>query len=194
MRLENFTSLRELEMTEDDRAAIRDLQLLTEKPVLYVCNVDDASAIDGNAYSEKVKEAVGADRVLIIAGSLEAEIAELDDENDRMEFLADAGLTEPGVNKLIRAAYHLLTLRTFFTVGEKENRAWTIKEGYTAPEAAGVIHSDLERGFIRAEVIDYDDFIACGSENAVKEKGKLHVEGKTYVVKDGDLLNIRFNV
>jgi GTP-binding protein YchF len=192
--LENFTSLRELEMTEDDRAAIRDLQLLTEKPVLYVCNVDDASAIDGNAYSEKVKEAVGADRVLIIAGSLEAEIAELDDENDRMEFLADAGLTEPGVNKLIRAAYHLLTLRTFFTVGEKENRAWTIKEGYTAPEAAGVIHSDLERGFIRAEVIDYDDFIACGSENAVKEKGKLHVEGKTYMVKDGDLLNIRFNV
>jgi GTP-binding protein YchF len=192
--LENFTSLRDLDATDDELEVVKDLQMLTEKPVLYVCNVDDASAVDGNAYSQKVKEAYPDAEVLIIAGSLEAEIAELDDEEDRIAFLEDAGLAEPGVNKLIRAAYHMLNLRTFFTVGEKENRAWTIKDGYTAPQAAGVIHSDLERGFIRAEVIKYDDFIKYGSEAAVKEAGKFHIEGKTYIVEDGDLLNIRFNV
>lgn len=192
--LENFTSLRELEMNEDEKTSIRDLQLLTEKPVFYVCNVDDSSAIEGNDYSKAVAKAVGEDQMQIIAGSLEAEIAELDSMEDQQEFLQDAGLAEPGVNKLIRAAYHLLNLRTFFTVGEKENRAWTIKKGYTAPQAAGVIHSDLERGFIRAEVIKYDDFVKFGSENAVKEAGKFHVEGKSYIVDDGDLLNIRFNV
>ncbi|MBN2745905.1 MAG: redox-regulated ATPase YchF [Bacteroidales bacterium] len=191
--LENFTSLRKLDITEDERLAIRDLQLLTEKPVLFVCNVDEAAAVEGNSYSNAVKGAVGDDEVIIIAGSLEAEIAELEAE-DQKEFLSDAGLSEPGVNKLIRAAYHLLNLRTFFTVGDKENRAWTIKKGYTAPQAAGVIHSDLERGFIRAEVIKYDDFVKYGSENAVKEAGKFHVEGKTYIIDDGDLLNIRFNV
>ncbi len=191
--LENFIPLRKLEISDDERLAIRDLQLLSEKPVLFVCNVDDASAVAGNAYSNSVKQAVGEDEVIIIAGSLEAEIAELDSE-DQKEFLSDAGLSEPGVNKLIRAAYHLLNLRTFFTVGEKENRAWTIKKGFTAPQAAGVIHSDLERGFIRAEVIKYDDFVKYGSENAVKEAGKFHVEGKTYIIDDGDLLNIRFNV
>lgn len=192
--LENFVSLRELEISEEERAAIRDLQLLTEKPVLYVCNVDDKSATTGNDYSKAVAKLVGQDQMLIIAGSLEAEIAELESSEDQLEFLQDASLTEPGVNKLIRAAYHLLNLRTFFTVGDKENRAWTIIKGYTAPQAAGVIHSDLERGFIRAEVIKYEDFIKYGSENAVKDAGKFHVEGKSYVVDDGDLLNIRFNV
>ncbi len=193
-KLENFESLRELEISDDELAVVRDLQLLTLKPVLYVCNVDEASATTGNAYSKRVEESVKDAEVLVIAGALEADIAELDDEEDRKAFLEDAGLSEPGVDKLIRAAYHLLNLRTFFTVGEKENRAWTIKNGYTAPQAAGVIHSDLERGFIRAEVIKYDDFVKYGSEAAVKEAGKFHVEGKNYVVEDGDLLNIRFNV
>ena len=193
-QLENFVSLRDVEATHDERNVVRDLQLLTEKPVLYVCNVDEDSAIEGNEYSKKVKDFIGNAEVLIIAGALEADIAELEDEEDRAAFLEDSGLAEPGVNKLIRAAYHMLNLRTFFTVGEKENRAWTIKEGASAPQAAGVIHSDLERGFIRAEVIKYDDFIKYGSENAVKDAGKLHVEGKGYIVDDGDLLNIRFNV
>lgn len=192
--LENFISLREIEMNEDEKMAIRDLQLLTEKPVLFVCNVDENSAINGNKYSDAVIKAVGIEKVIIIAGSMEADIAELENLDDQKEFLQDAGLTEPGVNKLIRAAYHLLNLRTFFTVGEKENRAWTIKKGYTAPQAAGVIHSDLERGFIRAEVIKFDDFVKYGSENAVKDAGKFRVEGKTYIIDDGDLLNIRFNV
>lgn len=192
--LEDFQPLRSLGASEDELAVVKDLQLLTEKPVLYVCNVDDQSAINGNAYSEKVRAYVKDAEVIDIAGALEAEIAELEDEDDRMEFLNDAGLEEPGVDKLIRAAYHLLNLRTFFTIGEKENRAWTIKVGYTAPQAAGVIHSDLERGFIRAEVIKYDDFVELKSENAVKNAGKFHVEGKNYIVDDGDLLNIRFNV
>ncbi|OIP01942.1 MAG: redox-regulated ATPase YchF [Bacteroidetes bacterium CG2_30_33_31] len=192
--LENFESLRNVEATEDERLVVRDLQLLTEKPVLYVCNVDEKSAINGNLFSAEVKKSVGDAEVIIIAGALEADIAGLDDEEDRKAFLEDSGLAEPGVDKLIRAAYHILNLRTFFTVGDKENKAWTIIDGYSAPQAAGVIHSDLERGFIRAEVIKYQDFIKLGSENAVKEAGKFHVEGKTYIVEDGDLLNIRFNV
>lgn len=193
-QLENFVSLRDVEASTEELEVVKDLQLLTEKPVLYVCNVDEDSAINGNDYSKKVINFATNAEVIIIAGALEADIAELDDQEDRNAFLEDSGLTEPGVNKLIRAAYHMLNLRTFFTVGEKENRAWTIKEGYSAPEAAGVIHSDLERGFIRAEVIKYDDFIKYGSENAVKDAGKFHVEGKGYIVDDGDLLNIRFNV
>ena len=193
--LENFGNARTAPVDEDDFMYIQDMQLLTAKPMIYVCNVDDASAITGNKYVEEVKNMLKeqAEDVLVIAGKLEAEIAELDKE-DRTEFLADAGLAEPGVNKLIRAAYKILNLQSFFTAGPKEVRAWTIKKGMTAPEAAGVIHSDLERGFIRAEVMKYDDFIELGSEQAVKHAGKFHVEGKNYVVEDGDIMHIRFNV
>ena len=194
--LENFQNVRTLEISEDDKKWVTDLFLLTDKPVMYVCNVDEASATTGNAYVEKFKEAVKDENaeVLIIAAALEADIAALDTEEDRMAFLQDYGLTEPGVNKLIRSAYRLLNLISFFTVGGKENRAWTIRKGATAPQAAGAIHSDLERGFIRAEVIKYDDMIKYASETKVKEAGKLAVEGKNYIVCDGDILHIRFNV
>ncbi len=193
--LENFGNARTAPVKEGDEEIIKDLLLLTEKPVIYVCNVDDDSAIEGNEYVEKVRKALGDDaKILVIAGKLEAEIAELEDPEDRKVFLEDAGLKEPGVDKLIRAAYDILNLQSFFTIGKTENRAWTIKKGMTAPQAAGVIHSDLERGFIRAEVIKYDDFIKYGSEQAVKDAGKFHVEGKNYVVEDGDILHIRFNV
>lgn len=193
---ENFGNARNIEVKEDDKHYIKELLLLTEKPVIYVCNVDDASAISGNTYSKMVKEKLGSDgaEILIIAGKLEEEIAELDDINDRTEFLADAGLKEPGVNKLIRAAYDVLNLQAFFTAGPKEVKAWTIKKGMTAPQASGVIHSDLERGFIRAEVMKYEDFIELGSEQAVKDKGRFHVEGKNYVMEDADIMHIRFNV
>lgn len=195
--LENFGNVRDFEIDpEDKKKIIDDMYLLTDKPVLYVCNVDDTSAATGNKYSDAVKAALkDADtEVLVIAGKMEAEIAELEDANDRKEFLSDAGLSEPGVNRMIRTAYKLLNLESFFTAGPKEVRAWTVKKGSTAPQAAGVIHSDLERGFIRAEVIKYEDFMHYGSEHAVKEAGKFHVEGKTYMVQDGDMLNIRFNV
>jgi len=193
--LENFGNASTAPVAEGDESYVHDLLLLTAKPVIYVCNVDDASAVNGNAYVEKVKAHLGTGRkVLVIAGELEAEIAELDDQEDQKAFLEDAGLTEPGVNKLIRAAYDILNLQSFFTIGKPENRAWTIHKGMTAPQAAGVIHSDLERGFIRAEVIKYADFIALGSEQAVKDAGKFHVEGKNYVVEDGDIMHIRFNV
>jgi ribosome-binding ATPase len=260
--LENFQNAATAAVSETDKKYIDDLSLLTVKPILYVCNVDDASATTGNKYVDQVKEFLGvttgteggtsgtaaggtgssnttedSDRgpttggkagtedtgtgsgsatgtaaragkagasgdhanadagpeILVLAARLEEEIAELDKE-DRAEFLADAGLTEPGVDKLIRSAYAMLNLMSFFTVGPKENRAWTIKRGMTAPQAAGVIHSDLERGFIRAEVMKYDDFITLGSEAKCKEAGKLSVEGKNYVIKDGDILHIRFNV
>jgi ribosome-binding ATPase YchF (GTP1/OBG family) len=166
------------------------------KPVIYVCNVDQSSAIAGNKFVERVKEFLKGKEteILVIAGALEAEIAELDNLDDRLAFLADAGLVEPGVDKLVRAAYKMLNLQTFFTVGPMEIRAWTIKIGMTAPKAAGVIHSDLERGFIRAEVMKYNDFVTLKSENACKEAGKFYVEGKNYVVEDGDILHIRFNV
>lgn len=194
--LENFQSARDIDIKKEDKKIVKDLSLLTEKPVLFVCNVDEDSAVSGNKYVEQVQEALKDENaeVLVIAAALEADISELDSEEDRKEFLRDAGLTEPGVNKLVRAAYKLLNLKTFFTVGPKENRAWTIKEGSTAPQAAGVIHSDLERGFIRAEVMKYNDFIELGSEAACREKGKLAVEGKNYIVEDGDILHIRFNV
>ena len=183
-------------MSKDDRKFIEDLFLLSDKPVLYVCNVDDPSAIGGNAWSQRFLESVKEEEeeVLVIAGRLESEIAELDNADDRNAFLSDAGLAEPGVNRLVRAAYHLLDLQTFFTAGPKEVRAWTIHRGMTAPQAAGVIHSDLERGFIRSEVIKYTDFIQFGSEHACRESGKLLVEGKNYIVHDGDILHIRFNV
>ncbi|MCG8412255.1 MAG: redox-regulated ATPase YchF [Bacteroidales bacterium] len=194
--LESMKNARDYEFSEADKKHIDDLFLLTTKPVVYVCNVDDQSANTGNEYVEKVKDALKDQdtEILIIAGKLEAEIAELEDEDDRNEFLSDAGLKEPGVNKLIRSAYSLLNLMSFFTVGPKEIRAWTIKKGMTAPQAAGAIHSDLERGFIRAEVMKYNDYISLGSEVKVKEAGKFNVEGKNYIVEDGDILNIRFNV
>jgi len=192
--LENFGNARTAPVEDEDRSVVHDLQLLTEKPVIYVCNVDDASAITGNDYVEQVKKVLDENTdVIVIAGELEAEIAELNKE-DRVDFLMDAGLKEPGVDKLIRAAYHTLNLQSFFTAGPKEVKAWTIRKGMTAPEASGVIHSDLERGFIRAEVMKYQDFIALGSEQAVKAAGKFHVEGKHYVVEDGDIMHIRFNV
>ena len=194
--LEDFKPVRSLALAEEEEKVIHDLFLLSSKPVLYVCNVDEDSALTGNAYVEKVREAIREEdsELIIIAGAMEAEIAELEDPEDRKAFLEDLGLREPGVDKLIRAAYNLLDLQTFFTVGPKEIKAWTIRKGMTAPEAAGVIHSDLERGFIRAEVMKYRDFITLGSEHACKEAGKFHIEGKNYVVDDGDILHIRFNI
>ena len=194
--LESFKPARTAAMHPEDRRFTDDLFLLSAKPVLYVCNVDEKSAITGNGHSGRLAESVAGEKseVLVIAAATEAEIAALDSADDREAFLADAGLNEPGVNKLVRAAYHLLDLQVFFTAGPKEVRAWTIHRGMTAPQAAGVIHSDLERGFIRAEVMKYDDFIRLGSEHACRESGKLMVEGKNYVVKDGDILHIRFNV
>ena len=193
--LENFEPARTAPIKDVDFHHLDDLFLLSMKPVIYVCNVDDASAAEGNIFVEKVKEAIKneQDEPLVIAGELEAEISELDEE-DRAEFLKDAGLKEPGVNRLVRTAYDTLDLMSFFTAGPKEVRAWTIKKGMTAQQAAGTIHSDLERGFIRAEVMKYKDFIELGSENACKEAGKLRLEGKNYIVEDGDILHVRFNV
>jgi GTP-binding protein YchF len=187
---------RTVAIEEKDLEHINDLQLLTLKPVLYVCNVDEKSVNTGNAYVEKVKEAVKNENaeVLIISAAIEAEIASLESFEERQMFLDDLGLAESGVNKLIRAAYKLLNLATYFTAGVQEVRAWTITLGMTAPQAAGVIHTDFEKGFIRAEVIKYNDFITLGSENACKEAGKLGVEGKAYVVEDGDIMHFRFNV
>jgi GTP-binding protein YchF len=194
--LENFQPARTAKVEAEDNKLMADLLLLTNKPVIYVCNVDEASAIDGNAYVEKVREALKdqSTEVLVIAGALESEIAELDDVSDRQAFLSDAGLTEPGVNKLIRAAYKMLNLQSFFTAGIKEVRAWTIRKGMTAQQSAGIIHSDIERGFIRAEVLKYEDFVTLGSEHACKEAGRFKVEGKSYVVQEGDILHIRFNI
>ena len=192
----NFQNARSLEIKDEERKYVDDIFLLTMKPVMYVCNVDAKSVVSGNKYVEMVREALkgpGAE-VIVIAGAVEAEIAELESEADRLEFLKDAGLDEPGVDKMVRAAYKMLNLQTFFTVGPKEIRAWTIKKGMTAPQASGVIHSDLERGFIRAEVMKYHDFVTLGSEHACKEAGKFYVEGKNYIVGDGDILHIRFNV
>jgi len=193
---EDFQNARTLEISDSDQKHVEDLFLLTNKPVMYVCNVEDEAAKKGNAYVDQVKEYL-ADKdmeILVLAAKLESEIAELEDEEDRKEFLADAGLEEPGVSKLVRSAYSMLNLVSFFTVGPKEIRAWTIRKGASAPEAAGAIHSDLQRGFIRAEVMKYTDFIELGSEHACKEKGKLAVEGKNYVVEEADILHIRFNV
>jgi GTP-binding protein YchF len=194
--LENFQSVRSASVSDEDKRFVSDLFLMTDKPVVYVCNVDEASAVHGNPYVDKVREALKGQNaeVLVIAGALEAEIAELENPDDRKAFLADAGLNEPGVDKLIRSAYKLLNLQSFFTAAPKEVRAWTIHKGMTSQEAAGVIHSDLERGFIRAEVIKYDDFVKYGSEHACKEAGRFWVEGKNYIVQEGDILHIRFNV
>ena len=179
-----------------DEAIAHDLFLLTAKPVLYVCNVDEASAVSGNAYVEAVREAVkdeGAE-ILVVAAKIESEIAELETYDERQMFLQEIGLEESGVNRLIKAAYKLLDLQTFLTAGPDEVRAWTFHKGWKAPQCAGVIHTDFEKGFIRAEVIKYEDYIAYGSETAVKEAGKMNVEGKEYVVQDGDIMHFRFNV
>ena len=171
-------------------------QLITAKPVLYVCNVDEDSAVNGNDYVTQVKELVKDEdaEVITLAVGTEADITELETFEERQMFLEDMGLQEPGVSKLIRSAYKLLNLQTYFTAGVKEVRAWTIQVGDTAPKAAGVIHTDFEKGFIRAEVIAYEDFVHYGSEAKVKEAGKLRVEGKEYIVKDGDIMHFRFNV
>jgi GTP-binding protein YchF len=192
----NFNNARSLEVKDYEKKYVDDIFLLTMKPVMYVCNVDEKSAVTGNKYVENVREVLKSKNaeIIIIAGAVEADIAELESSEDRLAFLKDAGFDEPGVDKMVRAAYKMLNLQTFFTVGPKEIRAWTIKKGMTAPQASGVIHSDLERGFIRAEVMKYHDFITLGSEHACKERGRFFIEGKTYVVEDGDILNIRFNV
>ena len=169
---------------------------MTSKPVLYVCNVDDASAATGNAYVDAVREAVKDEdaELLVVAAQTESDIAELETYEERQMFLAEIGLEESGVNRLIKAAYKLLNLETFLTAGPKEVRAWTYRKGSKAPQCAGVIHTDFERGFIRAEIIKYEDYIHYGSEAAVKEAGKMHIEGKDYVFQDGDIVVFRFNV
>lgn len=194
--LEQGKSARAVEVEESEESLMRELQLLTAKPILYVCNVDEGSVETGNAHVERVRAAAEAEGagVMMIGAAIEADIAELDDPEERQMFLADIGLEEPGVAKLIRAAYELLELQTYFTAGVKEVRAWTVKRGATAPEAAGVIHTDFQKGFIRAEVMKYNDFVTLGSESAVKEAGKLAVQGKEYIVEDGDIMHFRFNV
>jgi GTP-binding protein YchF len=187
---------RSYETSELMADVMREMMLLTSKPVLYVCNVDEASSVEGNHYSEELKKAVADEGagLICISAAIEADIAALDTYEERMEFVRDLGLSEPGVNRVIRAAYDLLHLITYFTAGEKEVRAWTVSRGSKAPQAAGVIHTDFEKGFIRAEVIKYNDFLKYGSEAAVKEAGKMGVEGKEYVVQDGDIMHFRFNV
>ena len=182
--------------TKDEQKVARELYLLTSKPVLYVCNVDEASAVTGNAYVEKVREAIQEEgaNLLVVAAKIESEIAELETYEERQLFLGEIGLEESGVSRLIRAAYQLLDLETYFTAGVQEVRAWTYTKGSKAPRAAAAIHTDFEKGFIRAEVIKFEDFITYGSEAAVKEAGKMAVEGKEYVVQDGDIMHFRFNV
>ena len=195
--LEQSKNIRSLELKEEERLEyVKPLQLITDKPVLYVCNVDEAAAKTGNAYVDQVKEAVAGESagLLILAVSIEADINELDSFEERQMFLEDLGLEEAGAAKLIRAAYSLLNQQTYFTAGEKEVHAWTIPVGATAPQAAGVIHTDFEKGFIRAEVISYEDYENYGSEAKVKEAGKMRVEGKEYIVQNGDVMHFRFNV
>ena len=182
--------------TKDEQKIAHDLFLLTDKPVLYVCNVDEKSVVTGNKYVDAVREAVKNENaeILVIAAKIESEIAEFDSYEERQMFLNEIGLEESGMNRLIKSAYKLLNLQTFLTAGPQEVRAWTFHKGWKAPQCAGVIHSDFEKGFIRAEVIKYEDYITYGSEAAVKEAGKMYVEGKDYVVQDGDIMHFRFNV
>lgn len=194
--LEQGRNLREMDLNEDEKAIMDELHLLTFKPVLYLCNVDESAVKNGNEHVEAVKEAVKNEQaeVLVLAAQIESDIMELETYEERQIFLEELGLEEPGVNRLIRSAYKLLNLQTYFTAGVKEVRAWTIEKGFTAPQAAGVIHSDFEKGFIRAEVISYENFIQYGSEAKAREAGKLAVEGKNYVVQDGDVMHFLFNV
>ena len=194
--LEKGMPARAAGVSVEDKKYLEDCYLLTDKPVMYVCNVDEGSVINGNKYVEAIRNAVKSENaeVLVIAAAIEADIALLESFEDRAAFLADLGLKDSGVTKLINTAYKLLNLQTYFTAGEKEVRAWTIHEGMTAPQAAGVIHTDFEKGFIKAEVIKYDDYIRLGSESACRDAGKLSIEGKEYVVGDGDIMHFRFNV
>ena len=194
--LEQGLCARTLELDKEERKVVSDLNLLTDKPVLYVCNVDEASAVSGNAHTEAVKKAIADEKaeMLIVAAATEADIAELETYEERQMFLEDMGLEESGVNRLIKAAYRLLNLETFFTTGADESRAWTYSRGTKAPQAAGVIHTDFEKGFIRAEVIKYADYVALGSEKACRDAGKIGIEGKEYVVEDGDIMHFLFNV
>lgn len=181
---------------KEDQKLAHDLFLLTDKPIMYVCNVDEKSAVNGNEYVEAVKEAIKDENaeLLMLAAKTESEIAELETFEERQMFLEEAGLKESGVSRLIKSAYHLLKLQTYFTTGPDETRAWTFVQGIKAPQAAGIIHTDFERGFIRAEVIKYDDYVKYGSESACRDAGKIAVEGKEYVVQDGDIMHFRFNV
>ncbi|MEX0966869.1 MAG: redox-regulated ATPase YchF [Bacteroidia bacterium] len=194
--LEEGRSARAMDFTQEELEDVRDLHLITLKPVLYVANVDEHSVIDGNEFSQQLKEAISGEQaeMILISAKIESEIAELADPEERKEYLAMYGLTEPGVNRLIRAAYNLLKLITYFTAGKKEVRAWPVKAGSTAPQAAGVIHTDFEKGFIRAEVIKFKDYLELKSENACKEAGRLKLEGKEYKVEDADVMHFRFNV
>ncbi|MEN6456520.1 MAG: redox-regulated ATPase YchF [Prolixibacteraceae bacterium] len=189
-------SARTVDVEEADQKLVKDLQLLTNKPILYVCNVDEASVVEGNSFVDAVKNAIRDEKaeLLVIAAATEAEIAELENYDERQLFLEDLGLKESGVNKLIKLAYKLLQLETYFTAGPKEVKAWTYPRGCKAPQAAGIIHTDFEKGFIRAEVIRYDDYINLGSEQACREAGKIAIEGKDYIVRDGDIMHFRFNV
>jgi GTP-binding protein YchF len=194
--LEKGKSIRELDLDKEEKVAIADLFLLTDKPVLYVANVDEASMHTGNKYSAMLKEAIKNEKaeVIIMNNNIEAQIAEMENPEDRQLFMEEYKMTEPALDRLIHSAYKLLNLYTYFTAGVQEVRAWTIHEGWKAPQAAGVIHTDFEKGFIKAEVIGYDDFVKYGSEAACREVGKLRIEGKEYVVKDGDVMHFRFNV
>ncbi len=183
-------------LSPEQREILRQLQLVTSKPILYVANVDEKDAAKGNALSEKVAAKAKAEgtECVVIAAAIEAEVAVLENAEEKKEFLSSLGLAEPGLNKIIRAGYRLLDLLTFFTVGPKEARAWTVKRGSFAPQAAGVIHTDFERGFIRAETISYDDYVSCKGESGAREAGKLRQEGKDYIVRDGDIFHFKFNV
>jgi GTP-binding protein YchF len=194
--LEDGKNAREFPMDDFAKSVISDVQLLTNKPVLYVCNVDENSIKNGNEWIAKIEEMAKKENaeVVVLAAQIEADINELETFEEREIFLDELGLTEPGVNRLIRKAYDLLKLQTYFTAGVKEVRAWTIGQGWTAPQAASVIHTDFEKGFIRAEVIKYSDYVTYGTEAKVKEAGKLSVEGKEYIVQDGDVMHFRFNV
>jgi len=189
-------NVRGFESSEREQELIKEMQLLTDKPVLYLCNVDESAAKSGNAYVQRVVEMAAAEGAgcIHIAVSTESDIAELETYEEKQLFLEELGLEDAGVNRVIRAAYELLNLQTYFTAGVKEVRALTIKKNFTAPQSAGVIHTDFEKGFIRAEVISYTDYDTLGSENAVKEAGKMRVEGKEYIVQDGDVMHFRFNV
>ena len=194
--LEQGKSARSLTLYDEEARIAKEFFLLTNKPVLYVCNVDESSALNGNHFVEELKEAIKDENaeMLILAGATEADIAELESYEEKQLFLEELGLDEPGVNKLIHSAYKLLNLQTFFTTGPDESRAWTFAKGMKAPKTAGIIHTDFEKGFIRAEVIKYNDYVNLGSEHACREVGKIAVEGKEYVVQDGDIMHFRFNV
>src|SRR5688500_15070076 len=194
--LESGKSIRELQLTKDEQNAVADLFLLTDKPVLYVANVDEASMHTGNKYSEALKNAVKAENaeVIVMTNAIEAQIAEFENPEDKQMFMEEYKMEEPALDRLIHSTYKLLNLSTYFTAGVQEVRAWTIQHGWKAPQAASVIHTDFEKGFIKAEVISYDDFIKYGSEAAAREAGRLRIEGKEYIVQDGDVMHFRFNV